>query len=59
MHQGVRTRDYATFVLCRDRTFFLPFAQWGLGGSLLIAGPCSAESREQVLAAEGIGNSST
>jgi chorismate mutase len=35
----------------------LPFAQWGLGldRPLLIAGPCSAESREQVLAtAEGI-----
>lgn len=35
----------------------LPFAHWGLGldRPLLIAGPCSAESREQVLAtAEGI-----
>lgn len=35
----------------------LPFAQWGLGlhRPMLIAGPCSAESREQVLAtAEGI-----
>ncbi|MBS1546776.1 MAG: chorismate mutase [Bacteroidetes bacterium] len=34
-----------------------PFAQWGLGlqRPLFIAGPCSAESREQVLAtAEGI-----
>jgi chorismate mutase len=31
----------------------LPFAQWGsgLGRPLLIAGPCSAESEEQVLAA--------
>ena len=30
----------------------LPFAQWGLGlqRPLIIAGPCSAESREQVLA---------
>lgn len=35
----------------------LPFSQWGLGldRPLLIAGPCSAESREQVLAtADGI-----
>lgn len=30
----------------------VPFAQWGLGlqRPLIIAGPCSAESREQVLA---------
>ena len=35
----------------------VPFARWGLGlhRPLLVAGPCSAESREQVLAtAEGI-----
>ncbi|MGB3869140.1 MAG: chorismate mutase [Flavobacteriales bacterium] len=43
--------------MSRPNILPLPFAQWGLGldRPLLIAGPCSAESREQVLAtAEGI-----
>ncbi len=37
----------------RDALRPLPFAEWGLGlqRPLMIAGPCSAESREQVLAA--------
>lgn len=41
----------------RDALRPLPFTQWGLGlqRPLMIAGPCSAESREQVLAAaEGV-----
>lgn len=37
----------------RDALRPLPFSEWGLGleRPLMIAGPCSAESREQVLAA--------
>jgi chorismate mutase len=41
----------------RDVLRPLPFSEWGLGldRPLMIAGPCSAESREQVLAtAEGV-----
>ena len=43
--------------MARPQIIPVPFADWGLGldRPLLIAGPCSAESREQVLAtAEGI-----